>query len=140
MKKTKDIIGRILFHEQVNIDSKNRVLDTHRKKVLILFTGGTIGMFRNEEGKFAPTRNQFKKFLNKFPYFCDEDETYFNANEGFNITPPSIGEQVIMYKFYELDDLIDSTNMSIDRLNLILGLVEQNYDRNCLLKKIMTPS
>ena len=89
-----------------------------------MFTGGTIGMFRNSEGKFSPAKGVFSSFLQKFPYFCDEDETYFNSTDGFSITPPSLGDQVIMYKLYELDDLIDSTNMSIDRMNYILEKIQ----------------
>ena len=46
-------------------------------KVLIIHTGGTIGMFKDENGKFEPKKDQFKKFLQSYPYFSDESETYF---------------------------------------------------------------
>lgn len=91
--------------------------------MFILLTGGTIGMFPNHEGKYAPAKDRFVSFLRKYPYFCDEDETYFNGKDEFIITPPSIANFPISYKYFELNDLIDSTNMSIDRLNMILSKI-----------------
>lgn len=45
----KDLIGKITYHEQINVDSKNRGLEQpSSKKVFILLTGGTIGMFPNQ--------------------------------------------------------------------------------------------
>lgn len=70
----KDLIGKIFFHEQMNVDSKNRGIEPpSNKKVLILMTGGTIGMFPNSEGKYAPSKDRFLEFLHKYQYFCDED-------------------------------------------------------------------
>ncbi len=80
-------------------------------------------MFPNQEGKYAPAKDRFVSFLKKYPSFCDEDQTYFNGNDQFIITPPSIANFPISYKYFELNDLIDSTNMSIDRLNMILSKI-----------------
>jgi hypothetical protein len=68
--------------------------------VLIIHTGGTIGMFKDENGKFEPKRDKFKSFLQSYPYFSDESETYFIGNDGFTITPETIFKKKIWYKFY----------------------------------------
>ena len=69
--------------------------------MLVLHTGGTIGMFLNENGKFSPAQEKFKHFLNSYPYLCDEDETYFHSEGKFQITPPSIEKKKIWYEFKE---------------------------------------
>jgi L-asparaginase/Glu-tRNA(Gln) amidotransferase subunit D len=71
-KVQKDLIGKITYHEQLNVDSKNRGIEPpSNKKVFILLTGGTIGMFPNAEGKYAPAQDRFISFLKKYQYFCD---------------------------------------------------------------------
>ena len=57
-------------------------------------------MFKNEEGKFAPKKGQFKNFLETYPYFSDESETYFIGQDGFTISPETIFKKKIWYKFF----------------------------------------
>lgn len=104
--------------------------------MLIIHTGGTIGMFKDENSKFAPKRDKFREFLETYPYFSDESETYFISSDGFMITPETIFKKKIWYKFYELEHLIDSTNMNISRLNVILDAVRENYDRTPSVSRI----
>ena len=43
-----DLIGKIKFHEQININSKIRnISNFETKRVFIMHTGGTVGMFPN---------------------------------------------------------------------------------------------
>lgn len=44
------------------------------------------------------------------------------------ITPVSIYGKKIWYKFHEFENLIDSTNMSIERLNQICKYLKNEYD------------
>lgn len=44
-------------------------------------------MFKGETGKYQPEKNKFQEFLDTYPYFSDEDETYFISKDGFTITP-----------------------------------------------------
>ena len=99
----KKIIGRINIHQQINVATQeNRSLvDIDNRKILIVHTGGTIGMFKDENGKFKPEKHRFEKFLKDYPYFCDDDETYFNSCDDFMITPVSIFGKKIWYKFYQ---------------------------------------
>ncbi len=77
-------------------------------------------MFKDQNGKFYPRKDRFKTFLESYPYFSDESETYFIGCDGFTITPETIFKKKIWYKLFEMEKLIDSTNMNIDRLNKIL--------------------
>jgi hypothetical protein len=49
------------------------------------------------------------------------------ASDGFTITPETIFKKKIWYKFCELEHLLDSTNMTISRINIILQAIQQNY-------------
>jgi L-asparaginase/Glu-tRNA(Gln) amidotransferase subunit D len=100
-----------------------------RRQVLIIHTGGTIGMFKDQNGKFEPRKDRFEEFLRTYPYFHDEHETYFMASDGFTITPETIFKSKIWYKYCELDQLLDSTNMTVPRINIILQALEANYHR-----------
>lgn len=83
-----EVIGKIEHHEQVKAAERERTcVDTDNRKVLLIHTGGTIGMFKDEEGKFRPEKGRFKQFLESYPYFSDENETYFTAQDEFMITP-----------------------------------------------------
>lgn len=82
---------------------------------------------KDEKSKFEPRKNEFKQFLLRHPYFHDEKETYFIAHDGFTITPETIFKKKIWYKYVELDQLIDSTNMTITRINTIMKAIEQHY-------------
>lgn len=44
-------------------------------------------MFKDQNGKFYPRKDRFKTFLESYPYFSDESETYFIGCDGFTITP-----------------------------------------------------
>lgn len=102
-EKRKDLIGKIVYHEQLHVYQKGTGMESADcKKVYILLTGGTIGMFANEAGKYAPAKEKFLRFLKEYKYFCDEDETYFNGNNDLIITPPSIGGCPIAFHYDEL--------------------------------------
>ena len=94
--------------------------------MLIICTGGTIGMFPTENG-LAVKKGFFEKFLRENSYFCDSDYTFFHATDDFLITPLTIYQQRIWYKLYELDNPIDSTNMNTKYYDLIASIIEKNY-------------
>lgn len=94
--------------------------------MLIICTGGTIGMFPTENG-LAVKKGFFEKFLRENSYFCDSDYTFFHATDDFLITPLTIYNQRIWYKLYELDNPIDSTNMNTEYYDLIASIIEDNY-------------
>ncbi len=78
------------------------------KKVLIIYTGGTIGMTRTDNG-YAPRSGYFRAAL--------DDIADLHAPE------------MPAWEFVELSPLLDSSNMTVHEWNRIAGIVEQEYDR-----------
>ena len=77
------------------------------KNILIIYTGGTIGMARTDKG-YAPQRRLFRQELSKI------GELY--ANEMPN------------WELVELDPLLDSSNISVAEWNMIARLIAENYN------------
>lgn len=78
-----------------------------RKKVLIINTGGTIGMVRTENG-YAPKGGALVKELKQIR----------------DLSSPDIPE----WQLVEFDPLLDSTNVRYEQWNLIADAVLDNYD------------
>ena len=78
------------------------------KKVLIIYTGGTIGMVESENG-YAPKKGYLRKVLN-------------NIAELFSEGMPQC-------ELIEFDDLCDSSNISIADWTKMARCVEENYER-----------
>lgn len=130
------IIGKFENHETVKmLQTDAAILDDHLQKedrrVLILHTGGTIGMFKSEDG-YKPEKDRFTDFLKNYPYFCDKQETYFNSTDDFIITPKTVYGRRIWYKLKEMKTLIDSSNMSVPHWNDILAELKEVYHRKAL--------
>ena len=77
------------------------------KNVLIIYTGGTIGMTRTENG-YAPQSGQFRRAMEAIP------DLY--------------AEQMPRWDMLELDPLLDSSNMTVREWNKIAQLVADHYD------------
>lgn len=77
------------------------------KRVLIIYTGGTIGMTRTENG-YAPRAGYFRAALDAIP----------------DLRAPEMPE----WEFYELSPLLDSSNMTVREWNCIAELLAQKYD------------
>ena len=77
------------------------------KRVLIIYTGGTIGMTRTENG-YAPRAGYFRAALDAIP----------------DLRAPEMPE----WEFYELSPLLDSSNMTVREWNCIAGVIARNYD------------
>ena len=77
------------------------------KKVLIIYTGGTIGMTRTENG-YAPESGRFRAALDTIA----------------DLHAPEMPE----WEFAELSPLLDSSNMTVREWNHIAALVAREYD------------
>ena len=77
------------------------------KNVLIIYTGGTIGMTRTENG-YAPQSGQFRRAMEAIP------DLY--------------AEQMPCWDMLEMDPLLDSSNMTVREWNKIAQLVADHYD------------
>lgn len=77
------------------------------KKVLIIYTGGTIGMTQTENG-YTPQSGQFRLAMNAIP----------------DLRAP----QMPQWDMVEMQPLLDSSNMTVHEWNKIAQLVADHYD------------
>jgi lysophospholipase len=87
------------------------------KSVLIIYTGGTIGMEKTIDG-LKPRRNFLIEYCLNHPNLCDKDHTSKCAKDNFLITPEYLGRRT-HYKIYEFEEVIDSSNMTMEYWKLI---------------------
>ncbi len=78
------------------------------KKVLILYTGGTIGMTRGENG-YTPQKGKFLEALNAIS----------------DLSSPELPE----WELLELNTLLDSSNMTVREWNEIALVLAEQYDK-----------
>lgn len=77
-----------------------------KKKILIVYTGGTIGMTRSENG-YVPQLDSFIEQLHTIHELKDE--------------------KMPKWDFYAMDPLLDSSNISVDEWNKIGEIVAKHY-------------
>lgn len=82
------------------------------RKMLIIYTGGTIGMKKNEDGVYAPQdgflQEQIKNMFQMIPGLKDEVMEY----------------DILAYK-----TLLDSSNMTVENWNAMLTTIEKHYNQ-----------
>lgn len=77
-------------------------------KILIIYTGGTIGMDRSEKG-YAPKKGFLLEILKNIPaLYSDAMPTW---------------------ELLEMDPLLDSSNMTVVEWNMIGSIIEENYEK-----------
>lgn len=77
-----------------------------RKKILLIYTGGTIGMNRSDNG-YAPQQGFLQEILEGLPVLRNSE--------------------MPDWALLELDPLLDSSNMTVVEWNLIGSIIEQHY-------------
>ncbi|KAL2742327.1 L-asparaginase isoform X2 [Vespula maculifrons] len=102
-------------------------------RVLVLYTGGTIGMIRNESGVLVPKANSFVNTLRQFSQMHDRDyakKMYGEmANESPLILPvKTTDNRRIIYEVLEYSPLCDSSDMTMDDWILIANDIKKYYN------------
>jgi len=102
------------------------------KEVLIIYTGGTFGMAKTENG-YTPRKNFMFDYMLHHPVLCDKEFTQKYTNKdfsknGFLSTPKSELFNRTNYKIIEFDYAIDSSNMNLAYWKKIAGSLRENYD------------
>lgn len=69
-----------------------------------------------------------KNFLQNNPFSCDIDFTYFKAVDDFLITPVTAFDRRIWFKVAELEQLLDSSNMTSKDWVTIAERIEEAYN------------
>uniref|UniRef100_A0A1B0CBT9 asparaginase n=2 Tax=Lutzomyia longipalpis TaxID=7200 RepID=A0A1B0CBT9_LUTLO len=102
-------------------------------KVLVIYTGGTIGMMRNEKHALEPIRNALVKNIRRFPHMHDVDYAQERFGSGSTMGPlvlPFVENQQrrVIYTVTEYDPLLDSSNMTINDWVRIAEDIRQSYE------------
>jgi len=90
------------------------------RKVLIIYTGGTIGMKQSSYG-YRPMKGWMEKQLRTIYAFQDPQAEP-------RTTPPSKTGKRIAYDIIEYDPLLDSANMEVHHWVKIAHEIKNNYD------------
>ncbi|KAL4656402.1 60 kDa lysophospholipase isoform X1 [Arapaima gigas] len=104
-------------------------------RVLVLNTGGTIGMMYHNN-VLCPEPNALVKALRKLPILHDElyaQQTrlydYYGPQENTLVLPLSRQNKRIVYTVLEYSPLLDSCNMTTDDWASIAKDIEKNYEK-----------
>lgn len=114
----------------LEVADKNQISYRRDKKILIVYTGGTIGMMKTIDG-LKPRKNFLFEYMLNHPNLCDKEFTVRNANgdwENCLITPITVFQKRVIYKILEYEDPIDSTDMNLKKWLQIANTIGENYD------------
>lgn len=100
-------------------------------RVMVIYTGGTIGMTKDEHGVLKPEPGVLDKRLRDFPQL--HDATYakhrFPDSENPPLVLPDTGDhRRIVYTTSEYDPLLDSSNATMDDWIQIARDIKEHYD------------
>lgn len=100
--------------------------------VLVIYTGGTIGMVRNKAGALEPIPNRFVSELRKYPNLHDTEyaaKKFSNANARTPLVLPLVSKEPrrIIYSVHEYEPLLDSSNMTFQDWLQIVDDIWQFY-------------
>ncbi|CAI9730586.1 L-asparaginase-like isoform X2 [Octopus vulgaris] len=113
-----------------NFSTSSQAEADSSKKVLVLYTGGTIGMKRDTNGSYVPVQdflfNALKDRFHDYEYgqkfFVDEEQ-----NSNFVLGSTKEGSRIHV-KFIEYDPLVDSSCMSYDIWLRIANDIKAEYE------------
>ncbi|KAG5669594.1 hypothetical protein PVAND_017481 [Polypedilum vanderplanki] len=113
--------------------SYGNLMNQSEARVLVLYTGGTIGMLRNDKNALEPIANQLVKRIRKHPQMYDEEYAQFRFGKASTMAPlvlPQVeGEKRrIIYTVNEYEPLLDSSNMTFSDWVKIAQDIKQSYE------------
>ncbi|XP_026743024.1 uncharacterized protein LOC113504784 isoform X1 [Trichoplusia ni] len=110
------------LHTLLRKDQARRLSRAHElseRRVLVIYTGGTIGMVKTEDG-LSPGKNMFKPSIRKYPQLHDEvyykrmvENSTDKSLSSFYVLPKTGDVNWrILYDIQEYDPLLDSSDMN----------------------------
>ncbi|GJQ78370.1 hypothetical protein Trydic_g22196 [Trypoxylus dichotomus] len=93
-------------------------------KILVLYTGGTIGMDKNCDGKLVPQLKKFKQLIHS-----DRELNIRTIDDDYYQLPHVDNSKTVLYKFKDYDPLIDSSDMSAKNWMKIAKDIADEYDK-----------
>ncbi|ALC48613.1 CG6428 [Drosophila busckii] len=102
-------------------------------RVRVIYTGGTIGMMRNEQNVLAPTPNALVRLIRKYPNIHDEEYAQRRFGPGASMAPlvlPFVEGEArrVLYQVTEYTPLLDSSNMTMHDWARIANDIYQSYE------------
>ncbi|XP_052744086.1 L-asparaginase 1 [Bicyclus anynana] len=102
----------------LNMANSVKSFGVNQRRVLVLYTGGTIGMVKNKDGVLIPQKGAFENLIRGYPQLHDNmfwrqrlSEADFDTS--FLVLPEVKELDVrIFYKIVEYETLLDSSNMT----------------------------
>lgn len=90
------------------------------KRVLVIYTGGTIGMVRGPKG-YHPEPGYLRATLERMPRLHE------GGDDGLILPPSRVGRRT-HYEIHEYEPLVDSANMGLSDWVRIARDIEKHYD------------
>lgn len=102
-------------------------------KVLVIYTGGTIGMMRNDKNALEPRPNEFVRKIRQYPNMHDDAYAAKRYGPAKNMAPlvlPFVEGQHrrILYQISEYEPLLDSSNMGVADWARIATDIQHSYE------------
>ncbi|XP_045452905.1 L-asparaginase [Melitaea cinxia] len=114
VKKARSFVELTLL----NTSNSVKTVGKNERRVLVLYTGGTIGMVKNRDGVLIPQKNAFENLIRGYPQLHDNMYWRHKLREAdfdtsFLVLPEAKEIDLrICYKIIEYDTLLDSSNMT----------------------------
>lgn len=103
--------GKVNNDRRVSISLKSSE-ERLESRVLVLYTGGTIGMEDNEQGVLAPSSKPLVENIKENPLLHDKHYDMSNSEEEAVLALPRVQHlRRVLYKIFEYTPLLDSSNM-----------------------------
>ncbi|XP_022210348.1 L-asparaginase [Drosophila obscura] len=114
-------------------DGKLMAQDIKEARVRVIYTGGTIGMVRNERNVLAPIPNALVRSIRKYPNIHDEEYALQRFGASASMAPlvlPFVQgvDRRILYQVTEYTPLLDSSNMTMNDWARIANDIQQSYE------------
>jgi len=128
LEKPAQVFGDLFFSMDEDFKrNMSKITSEGEKRVLMLYTGGAIGMSRSPLENMVNLKENLKKLLKNNPHLCDQNYTFFNSENDFLITPHSMYGKRIWYKVEEFDEIKDSCDNDVEEWIKIAEAIERNY-------------
>ncbi|XP_038206658.1 L-asparaginase 1 [Zerene cesonia] len=110
--------ARSFMELSVSTSHSVKSLGRNDRRVLVIYTGGTIGMVKNKEGVLIPQKGAFENLIRGYPQL--HDNVYWrhrlsdaDFETSFLVLPEAKEIDLrICYKIIEYETLLDSSNMT----------------------------
>ena len=127
------ITNSFFLTNNININLNENLADIKEKKVLIFYTSGFFCMTLDEKNSFSYEKNFLFYYMCNHVNLCDKRFTKENLNSklepsGYLSTPKTLYGKRIFYRILELENIIDSINMTLDLWKKIGRILRDNYD------------